>query len=69
MLIEESKVVELLTSIRSELLSSRNFWLIKTEGKVLLDVFLPIDSQVFIFSVKESRIVVDEVYNLDHGLE
>ena len=36
---------------------------------MLVDVFLPIDSQVFIFSVKDSRIVVDEVYNVDHGLE
>ena len=36
---------------------------------MLLDVFLPIDSQVFIFSDKESRIVVDEVYNVDYGLE
>ena len=68
-LLERSHILEFLSSVDSELFSSKNVWLVKTEDTRLGNLYFPIDSKVFTFSEDDGGIDIEEVYNVYIGME
>ena len=68
-LLEESKSLEFLSSIPSNLFSNKNLWLVRTEGSNLGDIHFPIDSQVYTFQTNTNGIQISEVYKIDPNWE
>ena len=68
-LLERTTTVELVSTIGPELFSGRNVWLFKSGDKMLEYSYFPIDSQVFTFTEDDERIEIEELYNVDNGME
>ena len=49
--------------------SLQNIWLVMADVRDLRHLFLPIDSQVFVFQIEENKYLLWEVYNIDMDKE
>ena len=55
---------DLLSSLHSELLHNKHTWLVQGNVEELEDLYFPVDSQVYVFTMEDLRIKIREVYKI-----
>ena len=60
-----SKTFNYLSTVPDCMFSLQNIWLVMADFRDLRNLFLPLDSQVFVFQVEEEKFILWEVYNID----
>ena len=59
------KTLNYLSTVPDFMFSLQNIWLVMADFRDLRNLFLPLDSQVFVFQVEEEKFILWEVYNID----
>ena len=59
---------ELFESLNPELLENKHTWLVEGEEREFESLYFPVDSQVYIFSNRNDRILINEIYKIDAEL-